>query len=304
MASNIKRVLPLYTVDAFTNKAFSGNPAAVCLLDHQDLDDDMKQKIASEMNLSDTAYVRLLNDGESSESASRFEIRWFTPTNEVPLCGHATLASAAILFHVVGNKSEKLTFQTKMRGDLFASRHGNLISLDFPLYDTEKQDGSVKPFKEVIQATVGNMAVQDLQYSAETKTFIIRLDDSITRSNFDGFSPDFNMMHSADPDGNAVAFVIVAIKGSLDNGSVDDTGKVYDFKSRFFTPWNGIDEDPVTGSAHAVLASYWSKQLQKKTLYAHQASRRGGDLHLKVNDNGRVDIAGEAVVILKGQITV
>ncbi|XP_070542650.1 phenazine biosynthesis-like domain-containing protein isoform X4 [Ptychodera flava] len=302
MASNIKRVLPLYTVDAFTNKAFSGNPAAVCLLDHQDLDDDMKQKIASEMNLSDTAYVRLLNDGESSESASRFEIRWFTPTNEVPLCGHATLASAAILFHVVGNKSEKLTFQTKMRGDLFASRHGNLISLDFPLYDTEKQDGSVKPFKEVIQATVGNMAVQDLQYSAETKTFIIRLDDSITRDELESRNPDTTAMLNLDPQGQYFDDVILTLKGSRENTNQQS----YDCLSRVFvSPLFGLPvEDPVTGSAHAVLASYWSKQLQKKTLYAHQASRRGGDLHLKVNDNGRVDIAGEAVVILKGQITV
>ncbi|XP_070542652.1 phenazine biosynthesis-like domain-containing protein isoform X6 [Ptychodera flava] len=300
MASNIKRVLPLYTVDAFTNKAFSGNPAAVCLLDHQDLDDDMKQKIASEMNLSETAYVRLLNDGESSENASSFEIRWFTPTNEVPLCGHATLASAAILFHVVGNKSEKLTFQTKMRGDVFASRHGNLISLDFPLYDTEKQDGSVKPFKEVIQATVGKMAVQDLQYSAETKTFIIRLDDSITRDELESHNPDTTAMLNLDPQGQYFYDVILTLKGSRENTNQQS----YDCLSRVFSPLFGLPEDPVTGSAHAVLASYWSKQLQKKTLYAHQASRRGGDLHLKVNDNGRVDIAGEAVVILKGQITV
>ncbi|XP_077989196.1 phenazine biosynthesis-like domain-containing protein 1 isoform X1 [Glandiceps talaboti] len=297
------KVLPLYTVDAFTSKPFSGNPAAVCLLENGDLSDDLKQKIAAEMNLSETAYIRTLNEGDTCLNASKFELRWFTPTNEVPLCGHATVASAAVLFHVVGNQSEKITFQTKMRGDVFACRQGDRICLDFPLYGTDKQDGSVEPFAQMIKATVGDLPVQDLQYSKETKTFIIRLDDSIKRSDFESFKPDFKAMHTCDVDGKHVLYMIAAVKGSQENNGVDDSGEVYDFMSRFFSPWNGITEDPVTGSAHAVLASYWSKELKKTSLYARQASKRGGDLWVDVKDNGRVDIAGNAVILLKGQLT-
>ncbi|XP_077989198.1 phenazine biosynthesis-like domain-containing protein 1 isoform X2 [Glandiceps talaboti] len=293
------KVLPLYTVDAFTSKPFSGNPAAVCLLENGDLSDDLKQKIAAEMNLSETAYIRTLNEGDTCLNASKFELRWFTPTNEVPLCGHATVASAAVLFHVVGNQSEKITFQTKMRGDVFACRQGDRICLDFPLYGTDKQDGSVEPFAQMIKATVGDLPVQDLQYSKETKTFIIRLDDSIKREVLESHCPNTDTMYDLDREEQYFADVILTLKGSSESTNQPS----YDCLSRVFSPWCGLPEDPVTGSAHAVLASYWSKELKKTSLYARQASKRGGDLWVDVKDNGRVDIAGNAVILLKGQLT-
>ncbi|XP_077864933.1 phenazine biosynthesis-like domain-containing protein [Saccoglossus kowalevskii] len=297
------RTLPLYTVDAFTNKPFTGNPAAVCLLEGKDLTDDEKQKIALEMNLSETAYVRTLNDG--IQTGSKFELRWFTPTNEVPLCGHATLASAAVLFNVVGNPSDVLTFVTKTRGELYARRHSDgYICMDFPSYNTEKVDVDKEPFQSMIKTTIADLPYQDLQYSDETKTFIIRLTDSTKRSDFERFLPNISAMHECDLEGKHVHYVIAALKGCHDNDAVDDSGTSYDFVSRFFSPWNGVPEDPVTGSAHAVLSSYWSKQLKKRNLYARQCSKRGGEIKMTVKDNGRVDIAGQAVVMMKGKLTI
>nr|XP_006815900.1 PREDICTED: phenazine biosynthesis-like domain-containing protein-like [Saccoglossus kowalevskii] len=316
------------------------------------------------MNLSETAYVRTLNDG--IQTGSKFELRWFTPTNEVPLCGHATLASAAVLFNVVGNPSDVLTFVTKTRGELYARRHSDgYICMDFPSYNTEKVDVDKEPFQSMIKTTIADLPYQDLQYSDETKTFIIRLTDSTKRSDFERFLPNISAMHECDLEGKHVHYVIAALKGCHDNDAVDDSGTSYDFVSRFFSPWNGVPEDPVTdvleklspntaamfeldtdgrtfvdvivtlhgknevqgfpnydllsrvfspwdglpedpvtGSAHAVLSSYWSKQLKKRNLYARQCSKRGGEIKMTVKDNGRVDIAGQAVVMMKGKLTI
>ncbi|XP_035669651.1 phenazine biosynthesis-like domain-containing protein isoform X3 [Branchiostoma floridae] len=280
MADPDVKKLPIFQVDAFTDKPFAGNPAAVCLLEDMDLTEEHQQKIAAEMNLSETAYLRKLNPGDDFSSSSKFGLRWFTPTNEVALCGHATLASAATLFYMMKNPSSQLTFQT-LSGDLFARREGDFISLDLPENKSQPQD-------------------------KETYSQLLQIEYSILnscRQTLESLRPDTASMLAAHTQ-DIIRGVIVTVKGSLENGCVDNHGEMYDFISRYFAPWNGIPEDPVTGSAHTVLASYWAKELGKTEFYARQCSARGGDLKVRLREDGRVDVAGKATVVLQGMIRI
>ncbi|XP_066303568.1 phenazine biosynthesis-like domain-containing protein isoform X2 [Branchiostoma lanceolatum] len=295
---DVKR-LPIFQVDAFTDKPFAGNPAAVCLLEDVDLTDEHQQKIAAEMNLSETAYLRKLNSDDDFSSSSKFGLRWFTPTNEVALCGHATLASAATLFYMMKNPSPQLTFQT-LSGDLFARREGDFISLDLP--ENKAQPLDREPYSQLLKIVVGDLTIQDLQVSHTAKKLVVRLQDG-TRQTLESLRPDTVAMLAAHTQ-DIIRGVIVTVKGSLENGCVDKQGVMYDFISRYFAPWNGIAEDPVTGSAHTVLASYWAKELGKTEFYARQCSARGGDLKVRLREDGRVDVAGKATVVLQGMIRI
>ncbi|XP_074448646.1 phenazine biosynthesis-like domain-containing protein isoform X3 [Larus michahellis] len=252
--------VPIFTVDAFTNRPFSGNPAAVCLLEN-DLDEDLHQKIATEMNLSETAFIRKLHPEDDFTKSSCFGLRWFTPANEVPLCGHATLASAAVLFHVQKNTNSVLTFVT-LSGELKARKVEDHIVLDLPLYITYPQ--VLKEVEELIKAAVGDMIVQDLRYSPDTKKLLVRLSDAYDRSVLEKLQVSAQSFLSAEKTGK-VKGLILTLKG---NSSGKHKG--HDFYSRYFAPWYGILEDPVTGSAHAVLSSYWSEQLGKKEMLAQK----------------------------------
>ncbi|XP_068806981.1 phenazine biosynthesis-like domain-containing protein isoform X4 [Struthio camelus] len=275
--------IPIFTVDAFTSRSFSGNPAAVCLLEN-DLNEDLHQKIATEMNLSETAFIRKLHSVDDFTKSSCFGLRWFTPTNEVPLCGHATLAAAAVLFHIQKNKNAVLTFVT-LSGELKARQAEDHIVLDLPLYLTYPQ------------AAIGDMIVQDLRYSPDTKKLLVRLSDTYERSVLEELQVSAQDFLSAEKTGK-VKGLILTLKG-------DSSGKHkgYDFYSRYFAPWIGVLEDPVTGSAHAVLSSYWSEQLGKKEMLAFQCSHRGGELKISLHNDGRVDIAGQIAIVLKGNLT-
>ncbi|NXW18480.1 PBLD protein, partial [Circaetus pectoralis] len=279
--------IPVFTVDAFTNQPFSGNPAAVCLLEN-DLDEALHQKIATEMNLSETAFIRKLNPGDDFTKSSRFGLRWFTPANEVPLCGHATLAAAAVLFHIKKNTNSVLTFVT-LSGELKARQVEDHIVLDLPLYLT---------YPQVSQnfAAIGDMIVQDLRYSPDTKKLLVRLSDAYERSVLEELQVSAQCFLSAEKTGK-VKGLILTLKG---NSSGKHKG--HDFYSRYFAPWYGILEDPVTGSAHAVLSSYWSEQLGKKEMLAFQCSHRGGELKISLRNDGRVDIAGQIAIVLKGNL--
>ncbi|XP_078577911.1 phenazine biosynthesis-like domain-containing protein isoform X2 [Branchiostoma floridae x Branchiostoma japonicum] len=300
MADPDVKKLPIFQVDAFTDKPFAGNPAAVCLLEDMDLTEEHQQKIAAEMNLSETAYLRKLNPGDDFSSSSKFGLRWFTPTNEVALCGHATLASAATLFYMMKNPSSQLTFQT-LSGDLFARREGDFISLDLPENKSQPQDKET--YSQLLQIVVGDLPVQDLFVSHTAKKLVVRLQDGTTRQTLESLRPDTASMLTAHTQ-DIIRGVIVTVKGSLENGCVDNHGEMYDFISRYFAPWNGIPEDPVTGSAHTVLASYWAKELGKTEFYARQCSARGGDLKVRLREDGRVDVAGKAAVVLEGMIRI
>ena len=283
----------MYTVDSFSDKPFAGNPAAVCLIRRDvatRLDDNTMTKIAAEMNLSETAF--LVEDATSFESGSEFNLRWFTPTCEVNLCGHATLATSAVLFHRCKNPHHELHFHSKS-GLLKATRNGEEITLDFPLNPcTHVQDKT--HIQSLIIAAVGNVPLLDVQYSPTTKKLLLRFPDTFTRAELEKLPVDPQALINAPQEGEIqVKGVILTVKGTE-----------YDFISRYFAPWVGIPEDPVTGAAHTVLASYWSEQLRKKQLMARQCSARGGDVRVEVKEGGRVHLSGQAYIVLEGTITI
>jgi PhzF family phenazine biosynthesis protein len=286
---------PLFIVDAFTKRAFNGNPAAVCLLSPgQVLKDEDMQRIAAEMNLSETAFVSL--DKGDFTTANAFGLRWFTPAKEIDLCGHATLASAAVLFKVLDNSNTEITFASKS-GPLTVRRFDSTkISLNFP----EDLPSPVKRavYENLLKVAIADQSIiQDIQLS-QTGKLLVRLKDDVTRETLEALRPQTDKMIESEST-KFVDGVGITLKGSPENGCVDTNGCAYDFVSRYFVPWYGVPEDHVTGAWHTVASSYWAKELNKSSLYARQCSQRGGDLWLKI-DNQRVILIGESVVNLQG----
>jgi PhzF family phenazine biosynthesis protein len=272
--------IPLYIVDAFTNKPFGGNPAAVCLLSRK-YGDSVLQSVAAEMNLSETAFLLPL-DGKPLREAKTFSLRWFTPQVEVLLCGHATLASAAVLFHDLDILAEEASFETKS-GILIAKRDEDGIVLDFPV----DRPVPVKPDSALVEA-MGIADFKNVEYARRLKKLLVHVSDEDAVKNL---TPNFELMKSLSTR-EEVLGVIVTSHGR----------PPYDFVSRFFAPWIGINEDPVTGAAHTILAPYWSKILGKKAMLAYQASARGGKLSVRLRPNDRVDLVGNAVIVMKGRL--
>lgn len=261
-------MLKIFTVDAFTDKMFSGNPAGVCLLQN-DLDDSILQNIAAEMNLSETAFVKRTDKG--------FSLRWFTPVAEVELCGHATLSSAHILWQEgILKPEEEAVFHTVFKGILTAKKISDKIELNFPV-NISKSSGSVVELEKAL-------GIKPVYLETTDDHYIIELNSETDVKNV---KPDFNLLNKLEKYGT----IITAKAENAD----------YDFVSRFFAPAKGINEDPVTGSAHCVLAPYWSKKLNKKTMKAYQASQRGGYLNVTM-EGDRVLIAGKAVTVLRGEL--
>jgi len=258
--------LRIYTIDAFTGEPFRGNPAAVCILDKVRTAEWM-QRVAAEMNLSETAFLLRRDDG--------FALRWFTPKVEVDLCGHATIASAHALW-LEGEPSAVLLFHTKS-GMLSAARDGEWINLDFPAKREERAD----PPPELLSS----LGVKDPLYVGRNEfDYIVEVDSEETVR---ALSPDHAALRHI-----PVRGVIVTSRPS--NGE-------YDFVSRFFAPGSGIDEDPVTGSAHCCLGPYWSSRLGKNELLAYQASERGGVVRVRI-EGDRVMLGGRAYTILRGEL--
>lgn len=265
--------LPLYRVDAFVGKGLKGNPAGVCLT-AEGISDEQMAGIAAEVGASETAFVRP-QGGSDFAKARSFEVRWFTPTVEVPLCGHATLATAAVLFGEEKVPSSELMFDTKS-GTLEASKEGDAVALDFPSDPPEEREAP----KEVLEA-MGLPAVGACAYGKLNRKLLLLLADAKAVREV---RPAFGRLKSAAPDGD-IQGVMVTAPGA---GEVD-------FVSRYFGPWVGIDEDPVTGSAHTVLGPFWAERLGKKELSAVQLSERGGAITVRVRA-GRVDLVGQAKV--------
>nr|XP_020663637.1 phenazine biosynthesis-like domain-containing protein [Pogona vitticeps]XP_020663638.1 phenazine biosynthesis-like domain-containing protein [Pogona vitticeps]XP_020663640.1 phenazine biosynthesis-like domain-containing protein [Pogona vitticeps]XP_020663641.1 phenazine biosynthesis-like domain-containing protein [Pogona vitticeps]XP_020663642.1 phenazine biosynthesis-like domain-containing protein [Pogona vitticeps]XP_020663643.1 phenazine biosynthesis-like domain-containing protein [Pogon len=286
--------IAIFTVDAFTDQPFRGNPAAVCLLEDE-LEESWHQKIAREMNLSETAFIRKLHPTDDFSKSSCFGLRWFTPTSEVPLCGHATLASAAVLFQIKRNVNSTLTFVT-LSGQLKARQAGDHITLDLPLYFSHPQD--FQEVKELVKIAASEMTVQDVRYSPETKKLLVRLSDVYERSDLEKLKVNTQELLLAEKTGK-IKGLIVTLKGDC-----HEKQGSYDFFSRYFAPWYGVSEDPVTGAAHTVLSSYWSQQLGKKEMCAFQCSARGGRLKILLRDDGRLDLSGQTAIVLKGFLTI
>jgi PhzF family phenazine biosynthesis protein len=280
MRKSNKNRIPIYQVDAFTSELFRGNPAAVCFLRYP-REDNILQSIAAERNLSETAFLRNLEE-KPFKDARLFSLRWFTPETEVPLCGHATLATAAVLFYDVNISATEVSFETRS-GTLTAKREDDGILLNFPSHDVTPID----PDQNLLSA-VGISYWKSVQFSRKTRALLIHLQDEEILMNL---KPDFGRMKSIRTK-ERIEGVIVTSKGHAP----------YDFVSRFFAPWVGIDEDPVTGAAHTILGPYWSKILGKKEMLAYQASARGGELIAKVLSKDRVGLVGNAVIVSKGEL--
>jgi len=272
--------VPLYHVDAFTKEPFAGNPAAVCILE-KPYKDSLLKSIAAEMNLSETAFLQKLEQKPIQDSRL-FSLRWFTPKMEVNLCGHATLATAAALFYDLKIAATEVSFETRS-GTLRARLEDRGILLDFPSDETVP----VYPSQDLLSA-LGISDFTSAEYSRKTGHLLILLPNEQTLRNL---KPDFERTRSAETR-DKIAGVIVTSKGQAP----------YDFISRFFAPWLGINEDSVTGAAHTVLGPYWSKMLGKKEMLAYQASQRGGEVILKILSPDRIGLIGNAVIVSKGEL--
>jgi len=259
--------LPIVQVDAFTAKPFAGNPAAVCVLPAP-RDAIWMQNVAREMNLSETAYLVRAADG--------YDLRWFTPAVEVDLCGHATLASAHALWEAGHLKPrEQARFHTRS-GLLTADKRGDWIEMDFPAKAEEQAEPPVR-LAEALGVAPKYVGRNKFDYLVEVAS------EGVLR----GIKPNFTLLGEI-----AVRGVIVTARSETDG---------FDFVSRFFAPAAGINEDPVTGSAHTCLVPFWSTRLGKKDFVAYQASARGGIVRCRLNGD-RVMLAGQAVTVLRGEL--
>ncbi len=263
----MSRSLPYLVIDAFTSRPFAGNPAAVIALDHW-LPDELLQQIATEMALSETAFFAPEDGG--------FRLRWMTPTTEVDLCGHATLATGFALMRHLEPERAAVRFWTRS-GPLDVVRDGEVLTLDLPARVASRVDDAV-----LLAAVTAALGAAPVELWNAHNLMAVYADAAAVR----GLAPDFRQVRSLPTEG-----VIVTAPG--EDG--------VDFVSRYFTPHHGIDEDPVTGSAHCTLGPYWAARLGRRALAARQISRRGGELAVEVVDD-RVRLGGRAVLVARGEL--
>ena len=253
-----------YIVDAFTNKPFAGNPAAVCVMDSWPSEEAM-MKLAMENNLSETAFIVKEKKG--------YHLRWFTPGTEVELCGHATLASSYVILNYYEPNSNEVKFNT-LSGELTIRRNGNLYEMNFPTYELHEI-----PVTDAMEKAFG---VRPIKAVLGLDLVCVFESEEIVRT----MNPNQELL--------------LGIEGRIQN--VTASGIDTDCVSRSFCPKLSIAEDPVCGSAHCQIAAYWSKELSKKEIYAYQASKRGGYLHCTLQDNDRITISGEAALVAISEI--
>lgn len=253
-----------YIVDAFTDKPFAGNPAAVCVMESWPSEEAM-MKLAMENNLSETAFIVKEEQG--------YHLRWFTPGTEVELCGHATLASSYVILNYYEPGSDEVTFDT-LSGKLTIHRKGNLYEMDFPTYELQEI-----PVTDAMEKAFG---VRPIKAVLGLDLICVFESEEIVRN----MNPDQELLRG--------------IEGRIQNATA--RGKETDCVSRSFCPKLSIPEDPVCGSAHCQIAAYWSEELNKKEIYAYQASRRGGYLHCTLQEQNRITISGEATLVAISEI--
>ncbi len=259
-----------YFVDSFTKEAFKGNPAGVCLLE-KELGVEIMLKIAKEFGFSETAFI------QKTIKPYTYTIRYFSPKKEIPLCGHATLAAAKILFNDTDEK--EIHFITSENLELLIKRHGDEIIMEFPVYDTINIDVPALMLK-----ALGIPAIINSVFSQKNKIIVLEIEDS-----------DF--LKDLKPDFNALLDSYEGINGVLVTAQSND--EEYDFQYRYFWPWAGTNEDPVTGGVQTFLTKYWSLKLNKKRLNAFQCSERTGMMSVELLDD-KVLIYGNAVIVFEG----
>jgi len=261
-----------YIVDSFTNEPFKGNPAGVCFLENELRDEEML-KVAQEFGLSETAFV------QATEKADTYSIRFFSPRKEIPLCGHATLASAKVIFK--NTVLSKIHFITLNKIDLVIKKMDQEIIMQFPVYDTI--DVTIP---DTILQALGLMKITNSRYSRESKIIMLEIDDCDLLA---GLNPDYEALLKSHNNINGV--LVTAPSKTPD----------YDFHYRYFWPWAGTNEDPVTGGVQTFLAKYWAKRLGKTKMKAFQCSSRTGKMSVELEGNV-VLIYGEAVIVLEGNL--
>jgi len=269
-------LIETYIVDAFTDKPFRGNPAGVCILD-KGLTKKQMQSIAKELGLSETAFIIEI------DKPNKYSIRYFSPIMEIPLCGHATLASSKVLFEA-HPKIEYIHFKNIQNLDLKIKKYGKKIEMEFPVYDTIPQTAP----KELLTA-LGIKKISNSVFSKETNILLLEIESAELLNNL---SPDFERLKRSHNSINGVLITAISNKNN------------YDFESRYFWPWSGTNEDPVTGGTHTFLAKYWSTRLKKQKMNSYQCSDRTGFMKVELIDDNRMTIKSEAQIILKGEIRI
>ncbi|MEP6343019.1 MAG: PhzF family phenazine biosynthesis protein [Maricaulaceae bacterium] len=262
-----------FIIDSFTDAPFKGNPAAVCFVEGA-LTPAQMQNIATEFGLSETAFVQAMEAGF-------FSIRYFSPKMEIDLCGHATLAAIKALVHA-GRVGTSVRFITGAGLELTGDIKGEVIDMHFPVFTTERADAP-----QALCGALGISGVINAEFCAGIKSLLVEIDD-------------VELLRKLTPDYSALVASHTGIDGVCVTARSDQTG--YDFESRYFWPWSGTDEDPVTGSAHSMLAPYWYARLGKTSMRALQCSARGGFMNLNFTPNEGLIISAQAQVILKGEL--
>lgn len=265
-----------YTVDSFTDQPFKGNPAGVCLPEEK-LSEELMLTIAKELGLSETAYVQKIEGNE------KYSIRYFSPVMEIPLCGHATLASAKVLFEKE-ESLESITFVTIEGIELVVTKMGEQIRMKFPVYETIPSE--IPP---ALLRALGIKEVINVVYNKETNILLLEIKDAEIIQNL---QPDFAALVKSH---DTINGVLITAPSNKDN---------YDFESRYFWPWSGTNEDPVTGGTHTFLTKYWSERLGKKKMKSFQCSKRSGFMEVELINDSEFTITSQAVIIFEGTLRI
>lgn len=289
MSNNNLSNIETYIVDSFTSERFKGNPAGVCLLEKgQVLSEEQMLLIAKELNLSETAFVKRIDKPNSDNT---FSIRYFSTKMEIPLCGHATLAASKVLFEKwdsmkeAGNSKEGIHFITIEDIDLNIQKSGEEIIMEFPIYDTVP---SIVP--QALLDALGIKEIVNCEYNKETNILILQIEDTDLLANL---QPDFEALRKSH---NEINGVLVTAAPPKEND--------FDFYSRYFWPWSGTNEDPVTGGTHTFLTKYWGQRLNKKKMKSFQFSERTGFMEVEWITDKTFLIKSQAVIVLEGQLRV
>lgn len=270
----MSNTIETYIVDSFTNEPFKGNPAGVCLV-NQELSDTQMLSIAKELGLSETAFINKLSE------TNKYTIRYFSPKMEIPLCGHATLAASKVLFEK-STACSKIHFVTIQNLDLIIQRDDEDIIMEFPIYDTLAQEAPI----ELLNA-LGLEQILNSAYNEETKILLLEIADS-------------QLLQDLKPNFEQLLRSHTSINGVLVTAQSKRSG--FDFESRYFWPWSGTNEDPVTGGTHTFLAKYWSDRLNKKKMHSFQCSERTGFMEVELISDETMTIKSKAQIILKGDL--
>jgi PhzF family phenazine biosynthesis protein len=272
----MKNKIETYIVDSFTDKPFKGNPAGVCVL-YQGLSNTQMLSIAKELGLSETAFITPIDE------LNEYAIRYFSPIMEIPLCGHATLAASKVLFEIYPEMIE-IHFKNIQNLDLMIRKYGETIEMEFPVYDTVPQNTP----EELLKA-LGIKEISNSEFNKETNILLLEIESSEVLENL---SPNFEKLKHSHNSINGV--LVTAISQRND----------YDFESRYFWPWSGTNEDPVTGGTHTFLSKYWSTRLNKKKMNSYQCSERTGFMEVELISDKKLTIKSEAQIILKGELRI